>query len=66
MPEADFAVYRSSFRTGVAAFQPWADKMRPADRLLIHDDHGAPPLAGLEWHAAGPAVWIGRTRRMTR
>lgn len=62
MPPEDLAVYRNALLTrDVAAFEPWARKLRQGDRLVIHYDRGIPPL-GLEWQYIGYNVWSGRVR----
>jgi len=46
------------------AFAPWAQKMRPEDRLIIHATGGAvPKLPELEWNYAATEIWIGRLPR---
>jgi hypothetical protein len=46
------------------AYEPWVEKMRPADRLIIHAAGGARPnLPELEWNYAATEIWIGRLPR---
>jgi len=46
------------------AFAPWAQKMLPEDRLIIHATGGAvPKLPELEWNYAATEIWIGRLPR---
>jgi hypothetical protein len=48
----------------VRAYEPWIQKMRPADRLVLRASsarlNGAPNLPMLEWKYAVSDVWIGR------
>jgi hypothetical protein len=63
MPPADLAVYRAAVATRtIEAFEPWVRKMGPADRLVLHDELGTPPIAALEWHSVGYGLWSGRVR----
>ncbi len=61
MPDADFAVYRSARLNfgDVKAYRPWVEKMRPADRLVLHSG-GMPNMPVLEWKYAVSGIWIGR------
>ncbi|HXA45523.1 MAG TPA: hypothetical protein VNZ25_08460 [Candidatus Angelobacter sp.] len=46
------------------AYEPWVEKMRPEDRLIIHATGGARPnLPALEWNYAATEIWIGRLPR---
>jgi len=46
------------------AYEPWVEKMRPEDRLIIHATGGARPnLPALEWDYAATEIWIGRLPR---
>jgi hypothetical protein len=66
MPDEDFKVYHSiMWNSGDAkAYKPWADKMRPQDRLVIRGGRGSPPnLPQLEWEYGVSGIWIGRTPR---
>jgi hypothetical protein len=43
------------------AYEPWVNKMRPADRMLLRGSGGNPPgIPELEWHYAVTGLWIGR------
>lgn len=43
------------------AFEPWVQKMRPGDRMIIHASGGSPPnLPELQWNYAATELWIGR------
>lgn len=44
------------------AYEPWVNKMRPADRLVIFSPV-QPDLPRLEWHDALGNLWIGRLPR---
>jgi hypothetical protein len=61
MPAEDLRVYRDIQRNGgaVEAFEPWAKKMRPQDRLAV-EAPAEPVLAPLEWKHATGDIWIGR------
>jgi hypothetical protein len=66
MPDKDFAVYRSvHWNFGdTKAYQPWVDKMRPPDRLVIRGGRGnAPNIPELEWKYGVSGIWIGRLPR---
>ncbi|MFZ0827082.1 MAG: hypothetical protein WAO02_06640 [Verrucomicrobiia bacterium] len=63
MPDEDFAVYRRVlWNFGDAkAYQPWVDKMRPPDRLIVRGAGGAPPnIPQLEWKYGVSGIWLGR------
>jgi hypothetical protein len=46
------------------AYEPWAEKMRPQDRLIIRATGGSHPnLPLLEWKYAATEIWIGRLPR---
>lgn len=64
MPDEDLKVYRSiQWNQGaLKAYEPWIEKMRPADRLII-SSAGQPNLPQLEWHNAVGYMWIGRLPR---
>lgn len=48
----------------VRAYEPWVEKMRPEDRMIIHTTGGSPPnLPELEWNYAATETWIGRLPR---
>jgi hypothetical protein len=66
MPKEDFEVYHKIlWNFGDAkAYQPWVDKMRPPDRLVIRGGRGSPPnISQLEWEYGVSGTWIGRTPR---
>jgi hypothetical protein len=66
MPDQDFAVYRRVLWNfgDVKAYEPWVDKLRPEDRLVIRGAKGAPPyIPRLEWEYGVSGIWIGRTPR---
>jgi hypothetical protein len=67
MPEDDLKTYRSIQLSGgaVRAYEPWRDKLRPADRLMIISA-AQPDLSGLEWHDGGGNMWIGRLPKTAR
>jgi hypothetical protein len=64
MPEADLKTYRNiQWAEGqYEAYQPWINKMRPQDRLVLAQPF-PPALPALEWRRATREVWIGRLRR---
>jgi hypothetical protein len=61
MPDDDLKIYRSIQASGgaIPAYEPWADKLRPGDRLVIYSV-SRPDLPKLEWHNGPGAIWIGR------
>jgi hypothetical protein len=63
MPPEDLEVYRRAVTTGVEALEPWARRMRPADRMVIRDYRGTPPFGWLEWQFIGDGLWSGRLPR---
>ena len=66
MPDEDFKVYHSIlWNLGDAkAYQPWVDKMRPPDRLVIRGSRGSRPnIPQLEWNYGVSGIWIGRLPR---
>jgi hypothetical protein len=68
MPDEDFKVYHSiMWNFGDAkAYQPWVDKMRPPDRLVIRGSRGSPPnIPQLKWEYGVSGLWIGRLPRAT-
>lgn len=68
MPEDDLAIHRNiQWNFGDAkAYQPWVEKMRPEDRMVILGGAGARPrVEGLEWHYVATNTWIGRLPRDT-
>jgi hypothetical protein len=65
LPE-DLAVLRKAqWNFGdTRAYEPWVEKMRPEDRLIIHATGGSRPnLPELEWNYAATEIWIGRRPR---
>jgi hypothetical protein len=64
MLDADLKVYREIQNSGgvIQAYKPWADKLRPADRLVIYSAT-RPDLPELEWHNGPGALWIGRPKK---
>jgi hypothetical protein len=66
MPKEDFDVFHKiMWNFGDAkAYEPWVEKMRPPDRLVIRGGRGSPPnLPQLEWEYGVSGIWIGRTPR---
>ena len=65
LPENLRVLRRAQWTFGdVRAYAPWVEKMRPADRLIIHAAHGGTPnLPQLEWYYAATEMWIGRLPR---
>jgi len=61
MPHEDFEVYHKIMWNfgDIKAYQPWVDKMRPIDRLVINAG-GKPNIPELEWTNAVPGTWVGR------
>jgi len=61
MPEEDLKIFRhiQLNRWVPEAYQPWINKMRPADRLMLLSP-AQPGLPQLEWHNAVGSIWIGR------
>lgn len=48
------------------AFEPWVEKMKPEDRLIInHTVDAAPKIDGLEWKQVISGTWIGRVSKKT-
>jgi hypothetical protein len=46
------------------ALKPWADEMRPQDRMFIHAPGSSrPDLPELQWDYAATELWIGRLPR---
>ncbi len=66
MPREDFNVYHSIlWNFGDAkAYEPWVEKMRPLDRLVIRGGRTAPPnVPQLDWEYGVSGIWIGRVPR---
>ncbi len=61
MPKADLKILRSIQLShgALEAYEPWIQKMRPIDRLVIYSP-SQPDLPQLEWHRAVGDIWIGR------
>ncbi|MFB3904262.1 MAG: hypothetical protein ACE15E_12500 [Acidobacteriota bacterium] len=68
MPPEDLKILRRiQWNPGAySALQPWVEKMRPADRLMLFNSGGAPQIAGLEWASFTRDLWIGRLPRTTQ
>jgi len=62
LPENLAVLRKAEWNFGDAhSYEPWVEKMRPEDRLIIHATGGAPPnLPKLEWNYAATETWIGR------
>jgi hypothetical protein len=63
MPDEDFKVFHSIlWNVGDAkAYEPWVEKMRPADRLVMRGGRGSPPnIPQLEWEYGVSGIWLGR------
>ena len=66
MPDQDYAVYRRVLWNfgDVKAYEPWVEKMRPQDRLVIRGARNAPPnIPQLDWEYGVSGIWIGRVPR---
>jgi hypothetical protein len=66
MPDEDFQVYHKILWNfgDMKAYQPWVEKMRPPDRLVIRGAKGAPPnIPQLDWEYGVSGIWIGRVPR---
>jgi hypothetical protein len=66
MPPEDFETYCNIIWNGgdARAYSPWVEKMKPADRLVIHGGKGQRPnIPELEWYYGVTDLWIGRTPR---
>ena len=64
MPE-DLQVLRNiQFNRGAwAAYRPWVEKMKPADRMIVLSPV-QPVMADLEWREYRKGIWIGRLRKI--
>ncbi len=66
MPPEDLKIYRNIQREfgHYSTFAPWVEKMKPEDRLIIHNTPAkAPEIEGLDWHLTTGDIWIGRLPR---
>ena len=64
MPEEDYAVYVNRHTTGtIESLEPWARKMKPADRMLIRDPRGIQLWNWLEWQQIEGGFFSGRLKR---
>jgi hypothetical protein len=66
MTDENFDVYHKIlWNYGDAkAYQPWVDKMRPQDRLVMRGGRGEQPgIPQLEWNYGVSGIWIGRLPR---
>jgi len=61
MPKADLEILRSIQLShgSLETYEPWVQKMRPIDRLVIYSP-SRPDLPQLQWHHAVGDIWIGR------
>jgi hypothetical protein len=61
MPGDDLRILRQIQRYNYTpkAYEPWINKMTPADRLVIYSPV-EPPLPQLQWHNAIGNIWLGR------
>jgi hypothetical protein len=67
MPDEDFQVFHKiMWNYGEAkAYEPWVEKMRPPDRLVIRGGRGSLPSSSqLEWEYGVSGIWIGRLPRI--
>ena len=63
MPPEDYEIWKKiEWNYGsIRTYQPWVNKMRPADRLVIRgSSDGRPAIPELEWYYAVRGTWIGR------
>ena len=66
MPREDFETYESILANPnqPAAFKPWVDKLKPADRLIVRLESVTPSqIPGLEWNYSMKGYAIGRLAR---
>ena len=66
MPPEDFKTYDRILWNfyDYKAYQPWVDKMRPQDRLVIFGSKGdRPAIPELEWKYPVSGIWVGRLPR---
>jgi hypothetical protein len=67
MPDEDFKVFHNiMWNLGdPKAYEPWVEKMRPQDRLVIRGGRGSlPGSSQLEWEYGVSGIWIGRLPRI--
>ncbi|HVV71876.1 MAG TPA: hypothetical protein VHI52_10315 [Verrucomicrobiae bacterium] len=64
MTDTDLRIYRriQLSNYSIAAFEPWVERMHPADRLELACT-SMPDLPNLEWTNAAANIWIGRIPR---
>jgi hypothetical protein len=68
MPPEDLKIYRNiQMNLGsYKAYEPWVNKMRPEDRLVLRSGSPTPPnIPGLEWHYTARELWVGRKPKTT-
>jgi hypothetical protein len=66
MPKEDFETYHKILWNfgDYRAYEPWVQKMKPADRLAIKGGRGnMPQIPELEWNYGVSDIWIGRLPR---
>lgn len=66
MPSDDLTIYRNFQMAyySLPLLKPWADKMRPQDRLIALSPSDSPPkIESLEWHRLTAEIWSGRIPR---
>lgn len=66
MPPEDLEILRKiQWNHGAfKAYEPWVQKMRPQDRLIINTVPGnQPSLPALEWNYTATNLWVGRLPR---
>jgi len=66
MPPEDLAIYRKiQWNLGAyKSFQPWINKMRPQDRVIVRQGAaGKPNIPELEWKQLVRWIWVGRLPR---
>ena len=62
MRKENLDVYVEMRKSGdLRALIPWIERMRPADRLIMHmESPRPPPLPMLRWRSFGSNLWVGR------
>lgn len=69
MPDEDYKIYCDIlwYSEDPESYQPWIQKMTPADRLVMRGtEYGTPDIPQLEWGEYGRGangIWIGRLPR---